>query len=101
MKKIISGAAAICAMAIAGNAVAHIGIARENVFALGEGTREYLEGKSATLGVQLPHDCSNANGDHFPTTDVVVIFPNAENLSSNFITTRGDSVYTANAMMGI
>jgi hypothetical protein len=102
MKKIISRTAAVCALLMAGNAVAHIGIARENVFSLGEGTREYLEGSSASLGIQLPHDCSNANGDHFPTTDVVVIFPNADSLSSNFMTTARDgTVYGANAMMGI
>ncbi len=102
MKKVITSAAAICAMAIAGNAVAHIGIARENVFALGDGPREYLEGSSASLGVQLPHDCSNADGEHFATTDVVVIFPNAENLSTDFMTTNRDGdIFAANAMMGI
>ncbi len=102
MKKVISGAAAICAMAMAGNAIAHIGIARENVFAVGDAPREYKEGSSASLGIQLPHDCSNANGDHFPTTDVVVIFPNAENLSADFLTTERDgTVHGANAMMGI
>ncbi len=102
MKKLIINAAAICAMAIAGNTVAHIGIARENVFALGDGPREYLEGSSASLGVQLPHDCSNADGEHFATTDVVVIFPNAENLNSDFMTTNRDGdIFAANAMMGV
>jgi hypothetical protein len=102
MNKIISGAAAMCAIAIAGNAAAHIGIARENVFSLGDGAREYLEGSSASLGIQLPHDCKNENDEHFPTTDVVVIFPNAENLSSNFMTTdRDGGVFGANAMMGV
>lgn len=102
MKKVISSAAVICAMAIAGNAAAHIGIARENVFALGDSPREYLEGSSASLGIQLPHDCSNADGEHFATTDVVVIFPNADNLSSDFITTNRDGdIFAANAMMGI
>ncbi len=102
MKKIITGSAAICAMAIAGNALAHIGIARENMFALGDAPREYLEGSSASLGIQLPHDCSNADGEHFATTDVVVIFPNGMNLSDNFQTTdRDGGVYAANAMMGV
>ena len=102
MKKIISAAAAICALSMAGNAFAHIGIARENVFALGDGTREYLEGKSASLDVQLPHDCSNAEGEHFPTTDVVVIFPNAQNLSADFYTSERDgTIHGANSMMGI
>ena len=102
MKKVIFGAAAVCAMTIAGNATAHIGIARENVFALGNAPREYLEGSSASLGIQLPHDCSNADStQHFPTTDVVVIFPNAENLN-NFITTDSSGgIHGANAMMGI
>lgn len=103
MKKMISGAAALFAMAIAGNATAHIGIARENVFALGDAPREYLEGSSASLGIQLPHDCSSADRtQHFPTTDVVVIFPNGENLSEDFMTTdRDGGVHGANAMMGI
>ena len=103
MKKIMSRAAAICTLAIAGNAAAHIGIARENVFSLGEGTREYLEGKSASLGIQLPHDCSNENDEHFPTTDVVVIFPNANNLNpADFLTTdRDGGIHGANAMMGV
>ncbi|MEE9423659.1 MAG: DUF1775 domain-containing protein [Methylococcales bacterium] len=102
MKKVISGAAAICALAIAGNATAHIGIARENVFALGDAPREYLEGSSASLGVQLPHDCKNEADEHFATTDVVVIFPNAENLSGDFMTTdRDGGIFGANAMMGI
>ncbi len=102
MRKILSGATAICAIAIAGNVLAHIGIARENVFALGDAPREYLEGSSASLGIQLPHDCSNAAGNHFATTDVVVIFPNGENLGDDFKTTdREGGVYGANAMMGV
>lgn len=102
MRKTISRTAAVCALLMAGNAVAHIGIARENVFSLGEGTREYLEGSSASLGIQLPHDCSNAAGEHFATTDVVVIFPNADNLSTDFMTTERDgTVHGANAMMGV
>ncbi len=102
MKKVITGAAALCAIALAGNATAHIGIARENVFALGDAPREYLEGSSASLAIQLPHDCRNENERHFPTTDVVVIFPNGENLSGDFITTdRDGGIHGANAMMGV
>ena len=102
MKKIIFRAAAICSLVIAGNAAAHIGIARENHFAVGDAPREYKEGSSASLNIQLPHDCKNENDEHFPTTDVVVIFPNAENLSADFMTTdRDGATYGANAMMGI
>jgi len=102
MNRVVSVAAAICAVTFAGNALAHIGIARENVFSLGDASREYIEGSSASLGIQLPHDCRNAAGEHFPTTDVVVIFPNAVNLSNDFITTdRNGGVFAANAMMGI
>ena len=100
----IYSSAAICAMAmaIAGNAFAHIGIARENVFALGDSPREYLEGSSASLAIQLPHDCSNANGEHFATTDVVVILPNGENLTDNFMTTdREGTTHAANSMMDV
>lgn len=102
MKQLIKGGAALCALAMAGQAVAHIGIARENVFALGDAPREYLEGSSAELGIQIPHDCSNADGDHFDTSNVVVIFPNGENLSDNFWTSdRSGNIHGANAMMGI
>jgi len=102
MNKLISGAAAICALSFAGNALAHIGIARENVFAVGDAPREYKEGSSASLDIQLPHDCKNENDEHFPTTDVVVIFPNSENLSADFMTTdRDGGTHGANAMMGI
>jgi hypothetical protein len=102
MKKIFSGAAAICALTVAGSTMAHIGIARENVFALGDAPREYKEGSSASLQIQLPHDCRNAENEHFPTTDVVVIFPNATNLGDNFMTTdRDGGTHGANAMMGI
>ncbi len=76
MKKIIFVIAGCCAALMSINASAHIGIARENVFALGDAPREYLEGNTAELAVQLPHDCSDEAGNHFPTTNVSILFPN-------------------------
>ncbi len=76
MKKSIFALVGFCTALMSINAFAHIGIARENVFALGDAPREYLEGSTAELGVQLPHDCSDEAGNHFPTTNVSVLFPN-------------------------
>lgn len=83
--------AAVCGLLMAGNALAHIGIARENVFALGEAPREYKEGTSAELAVQLPHDCSDEAGNHYATTYTSVLLPNgpgtltAEDFSKNAV----------------
>ena len=76
MKKFLSYIAIFCAALIAGNAFAHIGIARENVFALGDAPREYMEGTTAELAVQLPHDCSDEAGNHYPTIDTSILLPN-------------------------
>ena len=93
-----------CVMAVASSAaLAHVNIATENIFSLGDDGREYLEGKSAFISLNLPHSCSNV--DHtkeFPTTDVVLILPNSVALSADFYTKdrhTGD-VYSANAVMG-
>lgn len=77
---------------------AHISVSTENVYALGDNAREYVEGSSATLALNLSHDCrGNA------TTDVTVIFPNGEGLSpADFYTKdRNETLYGANALMGI
>jgi len=83
-------------------AFAHVNIAPDNAFSLGDNPREYLEGKSAFINVNLPHSCSNADhSKYFPTTDVVVILPNSIALSSEFLTQdRQGNVYGANAVMG-
>lgn len=77
---------------------AHMGVTKENSFSLGENTREYLEGSSATLGLKIPHDCSgNA------VTDATVVFPNGEGLSTADFYTKDHSgnFHGANALMNI
>lgn len=104
MKKqqLIKLSAAMVMLASSNIAMAHLNIAQENAYSLGNNGREYLEGKSAFINVNLPHDCSNADGNHYDTTDVVVILPNTPGaLSTNFITTdNSGGIYTANALMG-
>lgn len=70
----------------------------ENAYALGENSREYIEGSSATLSLSLSHDCSGN-----PITDVTVVLPNGEGLSeADFYTKDRDGFhFGANALMGI
>ncbi len=83
---------------------AHVNIARENVFALGDAPREYLEGSSAFISVNLPHDCSNRDtGKHFATTDVAILLPNGTGLDPDVAFTsnhRTGETFGANAVMG-
>jgi len=85
---------------------AHVNIARENVFALGDAPREYLEGSSAFISVNLPHDCSNPDtGEHFATTDVAILLPNGTGLPQDVAFTKNHfssstDTYGANAVMG-
>ncbi len=84
------------------SAFGHVNIASENIFALGDDSREYLEGKSAFISLNLPHSCSNADhSQYFPTTDVVVVLPNSSALPSEFYTSdRDGNLFSANAVMG-
>ncbi len=70
---------AVCVLAASSSiAMAHINIAQENVFALGDGPREYKDGSRAFLSVNVAHDCKNAAGEHFPTTGVALLLPNGK-----------------------
>ncbi len=88
--------------AVSSLASAHVNIATENVFSLGDDGREYLEGKSAYISLNLPHSCSDADHNSYPTTDVVLILPNSMALSADFYTNnrRSGETYPANAVMG-
>ncbi len=80
---------------------AHVNIAPDNAFSLGDQPREYLEGKSAYISVNLPHSCSDAEHNSYATTDVVLILPNGSSLPENFYTAdRSGNTYAANAVMG-
>lgn len=91
-----------CAVAATG-VQAHVNVATENAFALGNEPREYLEGKTVFLSINLPHSCSNSEtGERFATTDVAVLLPNGRGLSRDTAVTadRQGNLYGANALMG-
>lgn len=103
LKKQFLNVSAVCLLAAASSAVmAHLNIAQENVFALGDNPREYVEGSSAFINVNLPHDCSDADGNHYATTDVEVLLPNGTGIAGAFTSNHstGD-VFGANAVMGV
>lgn len=83
------------------SAIAHLNIAQEDAVAVGDNSREYKEGSSAFLDVNISHDCSNAEGKHFPTTGVAVLMPNRQNIPGTFTSDRSRNIYGANAVMGI
>lgn len=101
MKKLISGAMISATLLVASSsAFAHLNIASENFFALGENAREYKEGKSAFIEVNAVEGCSDAEGNRYDITDVVVVMPNGPGIiSDNFYTSRRGETYSANAVM--
>ena len=102
IKKQLTNLSAICVLAVSSSAaMAHLNIAQENVFSVGENGREYLEGKSAFINMNISHDCTDSDGNHHATTDIVVILPNSQGLSSNFYTAnREGDIFGANGVMG-
>ncbi len=104
LKKQFCKVAAVCAVTVASAPLfAHVNIAPENVFSLGDSSRQYLEGKSAFVSLNLPHSCSDASHtNYYPTTDVVVILPNTPAaLPSEFYTSdHQGNLHGANAVMG-
>lgn len=82
-------------------AMAHLNIAVEDGIAIGDGSREYKEGSSAFLDVNISHDCSNEAGMHFPTTGVAVLLPNAQYAPDTFTADANGNYYGANAVMGV
>lgn len=102
IKKHLLNLSTICVLAASSSmTMAHINIASENALSIGENSREYLEGSSAFLNINISHDCSNEAGEHFATTGVTVVFPNGENVSGGFTADRSGNTYGANALMGI
>jgi len=80
---------------------AHVNIAPDNAFSLGDEPREYLEGRSAYVNVNLPHSCFDAEDNSYATTDVILILPNGSSLPEDFYTAdRSGNTYGANAVMG-
>ncbi len=93
---------AVCILATSsGAAMAHLNIAQEDAVVVGNGSREYKEGGSAFIDVNISHDCSNAEGEHFPTTGVALLMPNGMNVPGTYTADRSGNMYGANAVMGI
>lgn len=101
MKKFKFNALAVVLFATSFNVAAHLNIARDNFFALGESPREYKEGSSVFIDVNAVEGCKDEAGNRYNTTDVVVIMPTSPGaLSDNFITTNRDGeILGANAVM--
>ncbi len=79
---------------------AHLNIAADNIFALGDEPRDYIEGKTAYIEVNAVEGCEDADDNKYPITDVVVILPNSPGaLSDNFLMKSRGSEYGANAVM--
>lgn len=78
-------------------AMSHLNVAVEDGIAIGDNAREYKEGSGAFLDINISHDCSNADGDHFSTIGVAVLMPNGASIPGTY--TSADA--GANAVMGI
>lgn len=94
---------AVCVLAISSSAVmAHLNIAQEDAVAVGDGSREYKEGGSAFLDVNISHDCTNTDKTkHFATTGVVLLMPNGQSVPWTYTADHSGNEYGANAVMGI
>lgn len=102
LKKQLKNLSAICVLAISSSAaMAHLNIAQENAISIGDGSREYKEGSSAFLNVNISHDCTNADGKHFPTTGVALLLPNGQAVEGAYTSDHSGNVYGANAVMGV
>lgn len=89
------------ALTASGSVLAHLGIAQENSIVVGDGSRQYKEGSTAFVGVHISHDCSNAQGEHFATTDVSLLLPNGQGLEHSHTSGSGGAKYGANAVMSV
>jgi len=102
LKKQLKNLSAICVLALSSSAaMAHLNIAQENAISIGDGSREYKEGSSAFLNVNISHDCTNADGKHFPTTGVAVLLPNGQAVEDAYTSDHSGNDYGANAVMGV
>lgn len=92
---------AACILAASSSAAfAHLNIAREDAVAVA-GSRQYKEGSSAFLDVNISHDCSDADGNHYATTGVTMVLPNEVSVPGAITMDRSGNVYPANAIMSI
>lgn len=93
---------AIAALALNSNiASAHLNIAVEDAVAVGDGSREYKEGSSAFLDVNIAHDCTSETGQHYATTGITVLLPNTASAPATYTSDTDGNLYGANAVMGV
>jgi len=101
-KQLINLSAVCILAASSGMAMAHLNIAQEDAVVVGDGSREYKEGGSAFLDVNISHDCTNADKTkRFPTTGVALLMPNGQSVPGTYTADRSGNEYGANAVMGI
>ena len=81
--------------------MAHLNVAPEDAIAVGDGSREYKEGSSAFVDINISHDCSNEEGKHFATTGVAVLLPNGMGIQDTYTSDFSGEKYDANAVMGV
>ena len=92
----------LLALSLSNSVFAHVNVAPEAAFTVGEEPREYLEGSRAYINLNLPEDCASEDGSkRFAITSTVMILPNGSGLSEDFYTTGhgSDEQFTANIMM--
>lgn len=101
MKKILFSVFTLAILGTSFNTYAHLNIASENFFTLGDNPRDYKEGSSVFLSINAVEGCADAFGIRYDTTDVVVVLPTTPGaLSDNFYTSNRDGeIFGANAMM--
>ena len=102
LKKQLFHLSIACVLTVSsGVAKAHLNIAQEDAIASGDGSREYKEGSSAFLDINISHDCTNAEGKHFATTGVTLLMPNGESIPGTYTSDYSGNIYGANAVMAI
>ena len=102
LKKQLFHLSILCVLTVSsGVTEAHLNVAQEDAIATGDGSREYKEGSSAFLDINISHDCTNAEGKHFATTGVTLLMPNGESIPGTYTSDYSGNIYGANAVMAI
>ena len=101
IKKFYEFGVIIAFSALSNSVIAHLNIAPEDAIIVGDGARQYKEGSSAFVDINISHDCSNGEGKHFPTTGVALLLPNGESVPDGFTADHSGQAYDANAVMNV
>ena len=103
MKAIILKTTLVTALTVgmAESALAHANFIPKDNLDMYSG-RDYKEGSSAFLSLNLSHGCSNADGETFATKHAVAIMPNDQSLAGiAFTKDRMGNRYGANGVMSV